>query len=106
VFIGHKIKFGFGISFRAGFGPEMPARLQLWIVYDFIKTKLAIVVEGLIFGAINKKDVRIQGRFIQCGHFANKRGSSYADVRTFWCKKHLIFRNLWCVNTDKEGWGI
>jgi len=24
-------------------------------------------------------------------------GSSDADVRTFWCKKHRIFRNIWCV---------
>jgi len=29
-------------------------------------------------------------------------GSSDADVRTFWCKKPRIFRNLWCVFTDKE----
>jgi len=27
--------------------------------------------------------------------------SSDADVRTFWCKKLLIFRNLWCVHTEK-----
>jgi len=44
------------------------------------------------------------GRFVQCGYFADKRGSSVVDVRTFWCKKHRIFRNLWCVLTDKGGW--
>jgi len=29
---------------------------------------------------------------VQCG----QGGSSDADVRTFWCKKLRIFRNLWC----------
>jgi len=49
------------------------------------------------------KDVRSQGvkGFVQCGHFADSGGSSDADVRTFWCKKFGIFRNLWCVRTDK-----
>jgi len=28
-------------------------------------------------------------------------GSSNADVRIFWCKKHAIFQILWCVRTDK-----
>jgi len=27
--------------------------------------------------------------------------SSDVDVRTFCCKKLRIFRNLWCVRTDK-----
>jgi len=39
-----------------------------------------------------------------CGHFADKRGSSDADVRTLMQKKLRIFRNLLCVRTDKEGW--
>jgi len=34
------------------------------------------------------------------------RGSSDADVRTFWRKKLRIFQNLWCVRTDKGGRGI
>jgi len=38
------------------------------------------------------KDVRSQGEFVQFGHFANKGGSSDADVRTFWNKKHRIFK--------------
>jgi len=29
------------------------------------------------------------------------RGSSDADVRTFWCKKIRTFRNLSCVRKDK-----
>jgi len=41
--------------------------------------------------------------FVQFGHFADKGGSSDADIRTFWCKKHRIFRNLWCICTDKGG---
>jgi len=32
----------------------------------------------------------------QCG----KGGSSDVDVRTFWCKNHRVFRNLWRVHTD------
>jgi len=35
-----------------------------------------------------------------------KGGSSDADVRTFWYKKRRVFRNLWCVRTDKEGEGL
>jgi len=30
-------------------------------------------------------------------------GSLDADVRTFWCKTLRIFRNLWCVRTDRGG---
>jgi len=33
----------------------------------------------------------VEGGFIQCGHSADKGGSSGADVRIFWCKKHRIF---------------
>jgi len=32
-----------------------------------------------------------------------KPSSSDADARTFWCIR--IFRNLWCVRTDKKGGG-
>jgi len=35
------------------------------------------------------KDVRSQGR-----------GSSYADVRTFWFKKFWIFWNFWCIRRE------
>jgi len=35
--------------------------------------------------------------------FCGQGGFADADVRTFWCKKHQIFRNLWCVRTDKGG---
>jgi len=30
------------------------------------------------------------------------KGSSDADVCTFWCKKLRVFQNLWCVRTDKD----
>jgi len=56
------------------------------------------------------KDVRSQGvgGFVQCGYLrAIREGSSSdADVRTFWYKKLQIFRNLWCVRTDKGGRGL
>jgi len=32
--------------------------------------------------------------FSQCVHFTDKGGSSDADVRIFWCRKHRIFLNL------------
>jgi len=66
----------------------------------------------MIFFCRNKglslKDVRSQGVVVRYGHFANKGlgGSSDADVRTFGYKKLRklrIFRDLWCVRTDKGG---
>jgi len=35
-----------------------------------------------------------------------REGSSDVDLRTFWRKKHLVFRNLWSVPTDKKGGGL
>jgi len=49
---------------------------------------IQVVLQGFVRGFF--RDMVIQG------------GSSGADVRTFWCKKLRIFRNLWCVRTDKE----
>jgi len=43
------------------------------------------------------KDIRSWG-VVQCGQGG---GSSDVDVRTFWCKSHRVFRNLWCVRMDK-----
>jgi len=45
------------------------------------------------------KDVGSQGEFVQFGYFSDK--GVIADVRAFWRKKLRIFRNLWCVRTDK-----
>jgi len=51
------------------------------------------------------QDVRSHGEgVVQCGQ-GGKGSSSDADVRTFWCKKLRIFRNLWCVRTGREGGG-
>jgi len=47
------------------------------------------------------KDVRSQGGGGLS--IADKGGSSDADVRTFLRKKLRIFRNLWCVRTDRGG---
>jgi len=35
-----------------------------------------------------------------CGQ---EEASLDTDVRTFWTKKLRIFRNFWCVRSDKEG---
>jgi len=54
------------------------------------------------------KDVRSQeggGDFSSVNILRTRGGSSDADVRTFWCKKLWIFRNLWCVPTDKGNRG-
>jgi len=41
-----------------------------------------------VLGAVHKRRPQSWGgRFVQCGHFADKGGSSDADVRTFWSKK-------------------
>jgi len=49
------------------------------------------------------KNVRSQGKgVIECGDLADKReGFFRCGVRTFWCKKIRIFRNWWCVRTEK-----
>jgi len=53
-------------------------------------------------GAVHKRRPQ-SGGVSKCGHFSDKGGSSDADVRTFWSKILRIFRNLWCVRTDKRG---
>jgi len=50
---------------------------------------------------VHKRRPQSEG-VVQCGHFAEKGDSSKSDVRTFWYKL-WIFRNLWCVRTDKGG---
>jgi len=54
-------------------------------------------------GAVHKGRLQSGGEVVQCWHFMDKGGggSSDVDVRTFWCKKHRIFWNLWRVRTDK-----
>jgi len=54
------------------------------------------------------KDVRSREGIVQCAHFAGNGGvdSSDVDVRTFWCKKTLIFWNLCYVRTGEGDWAI
>jgi len=67
---------------------------QIYEEYEFY-----IVVT---FRNLNIKDVRSQGeRVCPMRTFCRQGGSSDAYVRTFWCKKLRIFRNLWCVRTVK-----
>jgi len=50
------------------------------------------------------KDVRSHGGLSSADVLrTNGGGYSNADIRTFWCKKHRIFRNLWFVHMDKGG---
>jgi len=37
--------------------------------------------------------VREAGGFVQCGYFTDKRGSSDADFRIFWCKNLGLFES-------------
>jgi len=53
-----------------------------------------------VFGAVHKRRSHPEG---VCPVQTRRRGSSGANIRTFWCKKLRIFRNLWCVHTDKGG---
>jgi len=50
------------------------------------------------------KDVRSQGGGGLSS--ADKGDSSDVDVRTFWCKNYRVFRNFWCVRTDKGEEGV
>jgi len=54
----------------------------------------------LQLGAVHKRRLQSEGK----GLSSADKGSSFADVPTLWCKKLRIFRNLWCVYTDKRGW--
>jgi len=89
-----------------------PARLQLKKLWfrpfgEFIKTMFGIYIESVLvqtngsdtipLGDVRKRYPQSGGEFVHCG----QRGSSDANVRTFWCKNHRIFRNLWCVRTGK-----
>jgi len=75
-------------------------------LYFHLRCQFPLFVKG-IRTVIDNNNVRgcpykafaIRGGIVQCGHFADKGDSSDADVRTFWCKTHRIFRNLWRVRT-------
>jgi len=52
-------------------------------------------------GPVHKRRPQLgEEGFVQCGH-GGRGDSSDADVRTFCRKKLRIFRNLWCVRTDR-----
>jgi len=59
-------------------------------------SKLHIIIS---YGAVHKGRLQ-SGGFVQCGHFSDKGGSSDANVRTFWRKKHRFFE-IYGVCTDK-----
>jgi len=60
-----------------------------------------------IFKRMSIIDVRSQGEeVVQFGHFSDKRGRGRGLqmwTSAFFDAKKQIFRNLWCVRTDKEG---
>jgi len=59
-------------------------------------------------GTVYKRRLQSGGRgFVQCGQFSEKgEGPSYANVRTFWCKKLRIFQNFGVSTRTrrKGGW--
>jgi len=64
-------------------------------------------VKCLPLGAVHKRHPQ-SGEIVHCGLFSNKRvkgASSDAGVRSFWCIKLRIFRNLWRVRTDRKRGG-
>jgi len=55
------------------------------------------------FKGLSIIDVCSQGSLPSVGILQiRRRGSSDANICTFWCKKTLFFRNLWWVRTDKR----
>jgi len=56
------------------------------------------------------KDVHIRGEEVcPMRTFCGQRWRGVLPMRTsalFCCKKHRIFRNLWCVRADREGSGL
>jgi len=75
---------GEGIHFGGQLSPSCPS-----VATPLIK----LIIQ--LRGCPSTKDVRSRGG-----------GSLDADVSTFWCKKHSIFRNLWCVRTDMGEKGV
>jgi len=68
-------------------------------------------LQELVLGPVHKRRSQSEGRGLSSADILwtrEKRGSSDANVRTFWYKIFRIFRNFWCVRTDKgEGlWAI
>jgi len=54
-------------------------------------------------GAVHKRGPQLRWKgVVQSGQ--EGRGFFRCRVRTFWRKKLWIFRNLWCVRTDKGVW--
>jgi len=75
------------------------ARVRLQLKFAFITRLInTLVLQKWFlrtFYGLSINDIRYQG-IVQGGHFSDKveGGSSDADVRTFWCKKFRICRNL------------
>jgi len=74
--------------------------MDLCNLHPALVASLSFTLVSFKLGAVHKA-VRREG-VVQCGQ--GEREYSDADVRTFWLKKHRIFRNLWCVRTYKGGW--
>jgi len=66
-------------------------RRKNYLSLSFRNKTLAVIKDSAVRGICPVRTFFGQGR----------EGSSDADVRTFWCKKLRIVRNLWCVGTDK-----
>jgi len=58
---------------------------------------------SLPLGTVHKRRPQSEG-VVQCRHYADKGGSSDADVRAFWCKK-LQFFEIYGVSARTRGGG-
>jgi len=63
-------------------------------------------VGNIRLGAVHKRRPQLGGRrglsSANIFRTTGRGSSSDVDVGTFWCKNHRVFRNLWCVRTDKR----
>jgi len=100
-----KVKFGQMLVIK--FWKNLPGcRTFVNWIEGLMITNFTVVLEGERFklGAVHKRCPQLGGEeewLFSADILQTRRNSSAADVRTFWSKKQRIFRNLWCVRTNK-----
>jgi len=68
-----------------------------------LRNYILVAVRGIGKQKISIKDVRSQGRgVVQREHFSDKGGFFKCGYPHFLVQKLRIFRNLWCVRTDRR----
>jgi len=78
-----------------------------------VVTKANFILEDFFFWSRLKNTSAVRGGKVILSsadilRTRGRKGSSDADVRTFWCKKCRIFWNLWCVSSPhgQRGKGV